>query len=370
MNLGRYCEIKGINEISDLEVGMDFRHPKFRREVFLRFYEFQLKYRGHSGAIYYTLEGLIEKLNMTREQQYWFTFLQGCSQNVITSFLIYNNFPSFEDLDIKKLDDWYKSVYLKIGWDTDRRFTKNKLIKCVESYKQNLGQFNQETFFERYLCKSQDKNLNFNRLWDKVTNNFYTFGRVAGFSYLRLLSVLGVNFEPNTLFMSEVEGSKSHRNGLCKVLGRDDLDWTRDNKLFNGYSKETLVWLEKEGQILLQEARDRIKHPQIGFLTLESALCSFKGFFRKNRRYPGVYNDILHDRIRLAEKTWGNEYDFSVFWEIRKNAIPSYLRVEDNPGDPSYCPQKQNYFRETGKIINMDKDWSCFQNDFYANKLI
>ena len=366
-NIGRYCQLKGIGEETLLEQGMDFRHPRYRREVFLRFLEFQLKYKGHSGAIYYALRGVVEEMKLTREQQYWFAFLNGCSQNVMTAFVIFNNFPDFHNLDLKELEKWYLGNYSKIGWDTDRRYTKNKLIPCIESYRKNLGTFDQETFFEKFLCKTPDRSLNFQRLWKKVTGDFYTFGRVAGFSYLRLLSVLGLNFEPGSLFMHEVDGSKSHRNGLCKVLGRDDLDWTRQNTNFTGYAKPTLDWLEEEGKVLLLEAKQRSSHPDLSYLTVESALCSFKGWFRKNRRYPGVYNDILYDRITGAEKTWVGEADFSLFWKVREKVLPEHLRVECNPKDPGYCNKKQNYFRETGKIINMDKDWDCFKNDFYAS---
>ena len=40
--IGRYCELNNLEEIKDLKVGMDFRKPEYRREVFLRFYEFHL----------------------------------------------------------------------------------------------------------------------------------------------------------------------------------------------------------------------------------------------------------------------------------------------------------------------------------------
>ncbi len=50
---GRYCHLEGLKEVKDLKGGMDFRHPQYRREVFLRFYEFHLKYRTHPGCVYF-----------------------------------------------------------------------------------------------------------------------------------------------------------------------------------------------------------------------------------------------------------------------------------------------------------------------------
>jgi len=44
MGIGIFCELSGVKEESDLVPGLDFRLHEYRREVFLRFYEFHLKY--------------------------------------------------------------------------------------------------------------------------------------------------------------------------------------------------------------------------------------------------------------------------------------------------------------------------------------
>ena len=67
--IGRYCQINDEFEVSNLEYGMDFRLPKYRREVFLRFYEFHLQNNAHPGAVYYTFDYIFEKLNLTQEQK-------------------------------------------------------------------------------------------------------------------------------------------------------------------------------------------------------------------------------------------------------------------------------------------------------------
>ena len=63
MGLGRYSGIHGLSEQSKLNSGMDFRLPKYRREVFLKFFEFHDKYKGHAGAVYSAFPYLFEKLN-------------------------------------------------------------------------------------------------------------------------------------------------------------------------------------------------------------------------------------------------------------------------------------------------------------------
>ena len=190
-------------------------------------------------------------------------------------------------------------------------------------------------------------------------NDFYTFGRLSTFSYLEYLRIAGVNIDCDSLFIYDISGSKSHRNGLCKVLGRDELDW---NKNSLKYSKRVLQWLEVEGKQLLQEAAARIKHKDVSYFTLESTLCCYKGWHRKNRRYPNVYNDMFWDRIVYAEKKWRRK--LNIFRECREDCLPVHLLIENNPYDCGLKPPKQNHYRKYGQVIMMDREWDCFQNQY------
>ena len=47
------CELQGIPEVSELEKGMDFRKIEYRKEVFMRFYKFQMGFlRGTYCVIF------------------------------------------------------------------------------------------------------------------------------------------------------------------------------------------------------------------------------------------------------------------------------------------------------------------------------
>jgi len=166
-----------------------------------------------------------------------------------------------------------------------------------------------------------------------------------------------------------MNGSQSHRNGLCKVLGRDDMDWhAKLNPYFQGYNKEIIDWLKVEGETLLNEAKERFKDKpffrDVSYFTLESTLCCYKSHFRKNRRYPNVYTDMLYERIKYAEGKWNGAESFEDFWEARKLLLPKVLRKEDNPADIGLKPDKQNHFRSTGQMIMMHEEWPCFKNDY------
>lgn len=374
---GRWCELHSEIEVKNLKQGFDFRLPKYRREVFLRFYDFSLKYKIHPGAVYFALPWLSDYYKQSVEDKLWMAFINGCSQNIVTTSMIYEKFPSLKNLDLSELDAWWNTVHQKYkagsGWDSDRKYFKigkTGFPACVESYKKAVSKYGSQEEMFAALCKG-NKYENFTEVWEFVRNNFLSFGRLSTFSYLEYLRIQGINLDCNSLFLDDISGSKSHRNGLCKVLGRDDLDWwdakESHNPNFPGYEKETIEWLTREGELLLDEAKQRINHPDVSYFTLESTLCCYKSWHRPNRRYPNVYMDMFHDRIKYAESEWGNK--FNHFWRMRKECLPKYLRQEDTPGDPGLSKDKQNHYRLTGQVIMMENDYNEFKNDFNVAQL-
>jgi hypothetical protein len=286
---GRYCELMGIPEVKDLQERMDFRRPEYRREVFLRFYEFHSKYRAHPGCVYFVMPHLYKTFKWEIEQRLWFAFLNGNTQNPVTSWIIYKRFPDFAHLDINTLDKWFNAEFKRLAFDTDRRHQKSDFMDSVRCYqKQTAGK--QQEFFAGFVY-SDDLHENFRKAWDVVRNQFYSFGRLATFSYLEYLRIMRVGLDCDKLFLEDTSGSKSHRNGLAKVLGRDDLDWHESNQTeFNGkYTPEVLDWLKKEAALLLDEARQRVAGKpyayDVSYFTMESTLCTYKSWHRPNRRY-------------------------------------------------------------------------------------
>jgi hypothetical protein len=365
MRPGRYCDLNNIKEERALRAGMDFRRPEYRREVFLRFYDFHLHYRSHPGAVYYVIPALRRRLGWTNEQAYWFAFINGNTQNPVTSYAIWEEFPALNTVDLSKLTDFMNANWSRLEWDTDRRYFKAKFVKSVENYLQLLsGVDSQEQFFDRVvgLGSEEDK---YDRLWSYLREYFYGFGRLSAWSYSEYLRIIGLQAKPRELFLRDIDGSKSHRNGLCKVLGRDDLDWREGP---HPYTPEILDWLEEESHKLLAEIREHLISNEVdyvrdvNFLTLESTLCCYKSWHRPNRRYPNVYNDMFHDRIKKAEKAWGRQ--LRIFWDIRRAALPQHLRLEDNLWDVGVKPEKQNHYRLTGQVIMMGHDEPCFANDY------
>ena len=376
VELGRYCDIYGVEE-KPLEAGVDFRKPEYRREVFLNFYGFHLKYKSHPGAVYYVMPYLAKKYNWDFETKLWFAFINGATQNPLTSWVLFKHFPRCKGTSVDEMEKWHRKYWRNLDYDIDRRYQKGHFVEMFENYRELLGEKSQVEYFTD-ICDTGDKHKNFTKLWDTVFNEFFMYGRLSTYSYLEYLKIMGLDIDCDNLFIYDKSGSKSHRNGLCIVNGRDDLDVRKDNELLpeaikKGHNKEVMGWLEKEGELLLNDAKERFKNEDffedVNYFTLESTLCCYKSWHRKNRRYPNVYNDMFYERIKKAEtRDWkmidGSNIDFEDFWDARKEYLPKELRLEDNPDDPGLVKVKQNWYRNTGEVIMMETYNPVFKNSF------
>jgi hypothetical protein len=343
---------------------LDFRLPEYRREVFLRFWTFHLKHRAHPGGVYFAFPALRERYGWDVEESLWFAFLNGNTQHPVTSLILHRICPDpSSHRSLLKMIDHFREYYGQLAFDTDRRHWKKALPEAVESYLRALQRYGGS---QAEMWNAAAEN-GFQGVWNQATA-LHGFGRLSAFSYAEYLRIMGVPFDCDELFLADRSGSRSHRNGLCLVTGRDEFDWHSSNPGFDGrYPPELIERLEVEAEGLLAEVRKRAVGADwfgdVSFFTLESALCTYKSWHRPNRRYPNVYNDMMYDRLRTYEKRTADA-PTEVFWEIRRNWLPRHLRLEDNPYDPGCVPVKQNWYRATGQVIMMSKDDPVFANDF------
>lgn len=339
---------------------MDFRKKEYRREVFLRFYDFHLKHKSHPGAVYYAIPYLVKKFNLDFEQALWLCYINGCTQNIVTTWRIFNEFSNFSSINEQQLLKWHNEKWRTLDYDIDRRYQKGHLVEMYNDYKSKVGNGSQQSFFETIMDKGgTDKK--FDNLFKYVYDNFFMYGRLSTFSYLEYLKIIGVDITCSNLFLSDLEGSKSHRNGLCIVLGLDHADWNKNNEQAKAFHKDpsNVEMLKKEGEILLKEAQTR--NASADYFTLESTLCCYKSWHRPDRRYPNVYNDMFYERIVKAEK---KGIDCNVFRQMRKDCLPDYMLCEVNKDMMSIEKVKQNWYRTTGEVIMLDYEDKTFTNTF------
>jgi Alpha-glutamyl/putrescinyl thymine pyrophosphorylase clade 2 len=322
--------------------------PEQRLAVFLDFYEFHLRHRAHPGAVYYLMPWLADVHQFTPEQRLWFALINGHTQNPLTSFVIFREFPDPDHTRFPEFDAWFAANRERCAWDTDRRYHRRAFPDAItEAVAAGACD---PARWHALVADPADA-------W-RYARSLPTFGRLSAWSYLEYVRVMGWDVDVPSLMLDDWSGSRSHRNGLCILAGLDELDWrTGDRPDFEPHL-DRLGELARHVLLTMRNRWELGRFPlrDVGRLTLESTLCTFKGWHRPNRRYPNVYNDMLHDRIRVAKSAW-IELDWGWVWQARANALPSALRLELDPYDPGVHPIKQNWYLQTGEVPMLGVDW-------------
>lgn len=333
----------------------DWRLPENRREAFQRFYSFHLKYKSHPGMVYSFLPAIAEAYDLDNDGRAWLAWLNGNTQNPAMSLLLLEAAPTHYNWE-NAVAFWNDNFKL-MDFDTDRRHQKSKFGEATEKWIGQIAGTGVGPVWGWIEAGFGD----WTDTW-KYSNSQPYMGRLSAWSmmeYARILLGNDVVPDMGSWLLDDKSGSRSHRNGVALVAGYDSVYWEADDADMLGVVGE----LELFADDLLHEAgRRNPDHPDVGRLTMESALCTYKSWHKPNRRYPNVYADMAYNRLKKAEARFGNRFD--ILWEARKRDLPEYLRLEDNPLDPGLVPVKQNHYLETGQVIMMDRDWPDMENSF------
>lgn len=339
---------------------IDYRLPEYRESVFQDFFEFHLKYRSHPGAVYYVAPWLAEAQGWGEEQKLWWAIINGNTQNPVTTWLLMRAAPEPSPEGLKRILSCYEDNYARLEWDTDRRHHKPALAESLKHWMQ-YGLTSPEPWREWSANGWQS-------VW-AMCQSIHSFGRLSAWSFSEYLRIFGYGAEPDTFLLEDMDGSRSHRTGLAYVTGAESLlDSKLDTYIGDRAVKDTWVrMLNKDAERVLADAHLRAAGKpwaaDVGRLTMESTLCTYKSWHRPRRRYPNVYNDLLHDRIKRAETRWPNT-DFADLWNAREASLPKYLRLECCPNDPGAVALKQDWYRLHGTPIMMSRDYQQYDNPF------
>jgi hypothetical protein len=314
----------------------DWRAPELRRELFQRSYTFSLRYLNFPGMVYSMLPAIADAFDLDEDGRAWLAWLNGNTQNVVTSMLILEQAPRPQDwkLAVNFVNEHFKAL----EWDTDRRHQKSKFGEATESW------------FMDYGYRPADdwrKASALGKHWEHAIGQPY-MGRISAWSMLEFAKILLPEIPDVPEWYLKESSSRSHRNALCMLAGYDDAwGWDREKSEIP-FMLDLLPQLHELAEDLLSEARLRNDSPLVSRLTMESALCTFKSWHKPDRRYPNVYADMMYQRIRKAEARMGRQLD--LLWGIRKETLPAHLRLEDMPYDPGMVSVKQNWYQNTGQV--------------------
>ncbi len=317
---------------------IDYRKLENRREAFINWFGWSVEIEDCDSALYMT-NYFFDRFEYNREQKLWLCWLYGTTYHWPTAYVIWNEFPDMELVGVERLKDWNDRNYKRLRYQTDTKWNKGHLPAQYVSYKEWVGEQTQEEKFASLL--GNDAKQNFQILWDEVKNNWFKFGRYSAWFYLQTIKqCCKLNIEPTNLMFADYSGSRSHRNGFCYAMGKDD--WY-DKVL----SKEETLFLEKEGAKVLQETKNKFPHVahKVDFFGMETALCSFKKLFRvKDGRYLGYYLDRQAEEIKRVEMDDWKGIEWLPLWQARKETL---LEQYNNF---SIDKEKMKFFLESGRI--------------------
>ena len=322
---------------------MNFLEKQNRREAFIRWFAWSLKYKDCDPAVWMT-NYLHERYEHNQEQKLWLAWLYGNTYYLPTAWVLINEFPDFELATVDRMEKWNSENYKRLRYQTDTKWNKGHLPVMFASYQQFIGQGTQRQRFE--LLLDSDPAKTFDNLWGSVKGELHKFGRYSTWFYLQhLRHTAGIDMDPTSLMLDDYSGSRSHRNGLLLALGKDD-DY--DRKLGN----KDYESLEGQATEILLEVRER--YPELAseadFFTMETCLCSFKKIFREHHgRYLGYYLDRQADEIKKVEQDGWHGIEWEVLWQSRNVTIDPRLNNKRGIDKELY-----SYFVKTGDIMRLD----------------
>ena len=322
---------------------MDYRLEQNRREAFIRWYAWSMKYDDCDPAVWVT-NYLHKRYEHNDEERIWFAWLYGNTYQLPTAWVLKNEFPDFELATVDRIERWNTANYKRLRYQTDTKWNKGHLPSMFASYQKFIGDKTQREVMESYYGDTEE--ANFDNLWEVIKGSLHKFGRYSTWFYLQHLKhTAGIRISPTSLMLDDYDGSRSHRNGLLLALGRDN---DMDRKL----TAVEYANLESQAYEILCETEARFPDlsSQIDFFTMETCLCSFKKIFRaKHGRYLGYYLDRQAEEIKMAEGDGWYGIDWNVLWQARDETID--LRLDHKRGIDK---EKFTYFINSGKIENLE----------------
>lgn len=326
-----------------MEKTIDYRikDESVRFEYFIKYFTWSLKFQDCDPALF-LMNYIHDRMETNIEQRYWMAWLYGNTYNIATTWLLFNEFPDFENVDVERLRNWNALNYKKLHYQNDQKWQKGFLPEMFISYRDNVLKFGktQGDFFKAICC--EDEYTNFDNLYKYFIKNLYKFGRYSSWFYIQTLKeTCDLNVSSNDLLLKD-DNTHAQRDGLCYSIGEDD--WVGDDKLHR--DSDRLDILNEISILILEEMEKRCPELKCDMFLLETCLCAFKKTFRKKSgRYLGYYLDRQFEDIKQIEKDDWVGIDWQLLWDGRDEILDS--RVNKETG---VSTEDMEYFLNTGKI--------------------
>jgi len=290
-------------------------NSKKNLEDFINWYRWSLSIKDCDPAIFMT-NYLFDRFEHNTEQKLWIAWIYGTTYYFPTTWVIWNEYPDMELVGLDRLKDWNNKNYKRLRYQTDTKWNKGHLPAQFESYKNWVGDKTQVEAFAPFLKGTPQEN--FDGLWKEIKTNFHKFGRYSTWFYMQTLKqCCGLPVEPSSLMLDDYSGSRSHRNGLCFAMDRED--WVNVKP-----TPDMLKTMNDTSQYILEAVKKDF--PNTDYYDMETCLCSFKKLFRVSRgRYLGYYLDRQAEEIAQCEQDGWDGIEWRPLWDSRTETVDQNL---------------------------------------------
>lgn len=258
-------------------------------------------------------------MELNIEQRLWFAWLYANTYNLATAWIIANEFPDYENVNIETLTKWNTANYKRLRYQVDNKWQKGHLPTMFASYKKCIGAGSQQQCFNKLLGATEQES--FTNIYNFVVKRFYKFGRYLTWFYLQFLkATCDLPVTPISLLLRD-DSSRSHCKGLLYVLNLEAL--ATDKKFKLTASQYQLLDTEAEKLLLEMLEYDDVS---ADYFSMETCLCAFKKIFRaEHGRYLGYYLDRQAEDIsRCQHDNWPG-IAWQLLWQGRTENINNEL---------------------------------------------
>jgi len=270
---------------------------------------------------YPAMNYICDRLELNIEQRYWMSFLYGCTYSAPAVYYIMNEFPDYENVNVKRLQKWWNKNKNKVVFQSDRAKVKNfnQFVPAFESYQKLIGGSQRDAFSKFFSIK--DLKSRYDSVYE-FTSDLWYFGRFSLFNYLECLSELtDLSMDASSLYLQEAE---SCRNGLCYACGRLDMV-----TLHHNLPKSPIDYNFLEEKLFQLYNELKVENPEIPvtYFNIETVLCAFKKLFWETR-YLGYYIDRFFEELSVLNNNVSDGVEWSILWDFRKEFFNPFFLAE------------------------------------------
>lgn len=283
---------------------------------FTRFYAQQLMVGDCDPGIL-ALQYLVRRQELNEDQQVWLCWLYANTYNVATAWVIFNEYPDYENVDQHRLDAFNQASRGRLPYQKDQKWLRGQLAPVYASLRRVCGPSIGKHWWQ-FLG-------DFPGAWASAMS-IYKVGRYTAWMFLQALNeVCNLCLVPPTLELGH-DSARMHREGLALAAGRPE--WVEEGYTF---SPAALEYLEEVGT----EVLTRVKLIHTGAVradrfSMETSLCAFRKLFRREQgRYLGFYLDRWARDIRAVEEQGWTGINWALLWECRDEELPPALNRPD-----------------------------------------